>query len=513
MKFKFSKKPGETLELAEAIRQVIVEAADEESIFTTSELTAAMEKYVKDYAAGMATPITAADRKQLGADEKFEFHRVDGYPLTLEEAIGQAIGAGSMCWENMEGTGVFMSVRAKSIAEELTRFVKEYVDGWIAFWAGQKKTIVEAFAELFPSGGWSTDEHPELGNIDEEFASSVVAQVRRLADELEEKHLAKTDLIRAREGLGAAIVKAEPMFGISGFGTNYVEETASRLLVRQAADIEHLKRTLVDEQERLREVLRKDRHILKAELYALFPHEFSIQMLELAEETTVSRVVRKLRETTEELRETIKTVELRDRQITAIESALTGHGGSDVQLSPRDSMYTQAYMMALSIWKASVKLQKMEEGHRAKLALINVALSTANPKPVEKDNPDWTPALEVIYALRQTPEAAEAMHGAQIARLEQWFAKRMPGKDTEGEPVEAAIKLLELMALALPSIWQMVMNAARPVLQALQDAGIEVLPKGTIVYGTTSPRVTGPEKTVQDVRPPAATWQEAAHNG
>jgi hypothetical protein len=45
--------------------------------------------------------------------------------LPIEEFIGQAVGAASMCWENPEGAGVFDSERAERIAEELTARISE----------------------------------------------------------------------------------------------------------------------------------------------------------------------------------------------------------------------------------------------------------------------------------------------------------------------------------------------------------------------------------------------------
>jgi hypothetical protein len=40
-------------------------------------------------------------------------------PLTLEEAVYQAIGAASMCWEDVAKAGVFDSTRAKEIGDDL----------------------------------------------------------------------------------------------------------------------------------------------------------------------------------------------------------------------------------------------------------------------------------------------------------------------------------------------------------------------------------------------------------
>lgn len=44
--------------------------------------------------------------------------------MTLEEAVFTALGAASVCWESMEGTGEFDSSRAKKIGEELLNRIK-----------------------------------------------------------------------------------------------------------------------------------------------------------------------------------------------------------------------------------------------------------------------------------------------------------------------------------------------------------------------------------------------------
>lgn len=40
----------------------------------------------------------------------------------IDEAVGQAIGAASMCWEHVEDAGVFDSTRAKQIVDELVQY-------------------------------------------------------------------------------------------------------------------------------------------------------------------------------------------------------------------------------------------------------------------------------------------------------------------------------------------------------------------------------------------------------
>lgn len=49
----------------------------------------------------------------------FEFAREEDGSLSLESAVFQALGAASVCWESMAGTGVFDSDQAKEIGEAL----------------------------------------------------------------------------------------------------------------------------------------------------------------------------------------------------------------------------------------------------------------------------------------------------------------------------------------------------------------------------------------------------------
>ncbi len=56
-----------------------------------------------------------------GHDEPWEFGftaNADGV-LTREEAVYQALGAASACWENLRGAGVFRSERAVMIGQAL----------------------------------------------------------------------------------------------------------------------------------------------------------------------------------------------------------------------------------------------------------------------------------------------------------------------------------------------------------------------------------------------------------
>lgn len=46
---------------------------------------------------------------------------------SLEEAVGLALGAASVCWDPMDGTGVFMSERCAKIGDELVEYINTRV--------------------------------------------------------------------------------------------------------------------------------------------------------------------------------------------------------------------------------------------------------------------------------------------------------------------------------------------------------------------------------------------------
>lgn len=46
----------------------------------------------------------------------------------LEQAVGLTIGAASVCWENMNGTGVFESDRAKELLDQLVDYIERHYE-------------------------------------------------------------------------------------------------------------------------------------------------------------------------------------------------------------------------------------------------------------------------------------------------------------------------------------------------------------------------------------------------
>lgn len=55
---------------------------------------------------------------------EFEFTREHDGSLSLESAVFQALGYASVCWEPMDGTGVFQSEQAKDCGEKLLGFIR-----------------------------------------------------------------------------------------------------------------------------------------------------------------------------------------------------------------------------------------------------------------------------------------------------------------------------------------------------------------------------------------------------
>jgi hypothetical protein len=52
----------------------------------------------------------------------------EGAELPLSEAVGQALGAASACWENLAGAGVFDSTRCIEIHEWLMAYLSDWAD-------------------------------------------------------------------------------------------------------------------------------------------------------------------------------------------------------------------------------------------------------------------------------------------------------------------------------------------------------------------------------------------------
>lgn len=54
----------------------------------------------------------------------FEFQPEHDGSLSLEAAVFQALGRASVCWESMDGTGVFDATTAKEVGDKLVAFIQ-----------------------------------------------------------------------------------------------------------------------------------------------------------------------------------------------------------------------------------------------------------------------------------------------------------------------------------------------------------------------------------------------------
>lgn len=58
----------------------------------------------------------------MNTEYEFEFEK----DSSLDSKVYQAIGAASVCWESIHGTGVFQDQHAKAIADALIKEIKDY---------------------------------------------------------------------------------------------------------------------------------------------------------------------------------------------------------------------------------------------------------------------------------------------------------------------------------------------------------------------------------------------------
>jgi hypothetical protein len=49
----------------------------------------------------------------------YDFHRAE----SLEQAVGEAVGAGSACWENLRGAGGFQIDKALEVVDALVEWI------------------------------------------------------------------------------------------------------------------------------------------------------------------------------------------------------------------------------------------------------------------------------------------------------------------------------------------------------------------------------------------------------
>src|SRR6266566_7236203 len=72
--------------------------------------------------------------------------------FTLQQAVYQAVGAGSMCWATLGGAGEFDSTRAAKVGDELLLRIEEFTEGRLPKERAQPLNVpaevLQAFEEM-----------------------------------------------------------------------------------------------------------------------------------------------------------------------------------------------------------------------------------------------------------------------------------------------------------------------------------------------------------------------------
>jgi hypothetical protein len=85
-------------------------------------------------------------------------------PATLTEAVYQTVGAASVCWESMSGTGVFQDHQAREVADDLLDWIKGRLD-------------TETLAQTFKDAWHQADRLGRTGHRTEAGIEAVIAHV------------------------------------------------------------------------------------------------------------------------------------------------------------------------------------------------------------------------------------------------------------------------------------------------------------------------------------------------
>lgn len=368
----------------------------------------------------------------------------------------------------------------------------------------QQHRVIEGFNELFPNEGWKII-HPELGEMPEEFADSVLNRVGRL---------------KAQHKLA--------------------EEQATTW-----------KKRLNDETERLREIIKADRDALGQALCELWPNEFNVQMMYAAEVPVVKRAIQKLSElhgflrsgqpdlmaVLEELeRERLAmgvivqaaegnlaaahtpefnqdypgysdaaqlVIDLRASAATAIFLANQRNTRAQKFMSPAHfarvhySAYRDAYAKSYPLAATLPLWEELEEGPQQELIDLAKVIFDFHQAAMDgngtEDDPVVVELLEKGDALTKAVALLEEMRQDRayqhLEHLDEFLRERFPrqvvaGDDGPLDAVRRAQEILDVFATHGPTMikfmWE---NGVRPAIHLLQRYGIDVLPPGTIIYG------------------------------
>lgn len=156
-------------------------------------------------AAGMGTlerfrrefPAPTSTEETTQAEEKPELQLVES--MSLDEAVGVALGYASACWSNLNGAGVFESDRAAQASRELVRYISEAYKAWQGRDAKPEET------EVTESGLSEFGRGYEAGEASANDRALRTVALGHAVD------LAKMGDIKLRDGNGATISFGDPL--------------------------------------------------------------------------------------------------------------------------------------------------------------------------------------------------------------------------------------------------------------------------------------------------------------
>ncbi len=293
-----------------------------------------------------------------------------------------------------------------------------------------------------------------------------------------------------------------------------------------------IKQRLVTETAKLREILGAERETIREALLELFPEEFTPELLETGDETNGRRASRKLREVSAALElsrvrnlnvmralggDDVSEVKPGTEEWSpAVEAAASlRHGAAAAiwianQRTNRARKFMDPESLAQAFWEAysiqytkshpSLKLSawnelpgEEHEGWQAVAASLQALHAEAIDGSGIEEEPFVVDLLGAGDALGAAISALETIHRSnpygQLEKLSDFLREAFPGQPVpEGDHALSAVaRATEILTavrtyipLFLKHVWE---TAIRPAIHALDRMGIEILPKGTIVYG------------------------------
>lgn len=100
------------------------------AVITLAPELAAVLDVADDYLRNISTKPTVNESNLEATvnSEPFAFQTREGEEIGLEEAVFQALGAASVCWDNLDGAGIFDSSRAREVGDKLMALISERFD-------------------------------------------------------------------------------------------------------------------------------------------------------------------------------------------------------------------------------------------------------------------------------------------------------------------------------------------------------------------------------------------------